>query len=278
MQYDHSFMLPILAYLLAFQEKTGISGLLIIESGAVQYTMLGLCSEDAAVRRTATQVLSAAVARMEESRYRAKNQVNHLICALLASLEDNQIELKPLPTVVGVFLFHAIQVLSDPGHSIYDKVMDTLLRSPLLDIWDIPQMLATLGHDEYYYKTLNWKLMVLSQGLRSETDLELYRKRRIFEQCLLVYGCPYTGDRTKEKVLDLLWNLAEVRGGGTTAVTRNGVVAWVRAMLVKGDVAAGTKIAWKGVVGRLIETAAERHVKDWSGGVIVPYLDAVYRA
>ena len=218
------------------------------------------------------------MARLEESTYRARNQVNHLVCALLASLEDSPIELKPLPTVVGVFFSHVIQVLIDPGHFIYNKVMDILLHSPLLDVWDIPQMLSTLGHDEYYYKTMNWKLMVLSQGLRSETDLELYRKRRLFEQCLSVYGCPYTGDRTKEKVLDLLWNLAEVKGGGTTAVTRNGVVAWVKAMLAKGDMAIGTKVAWKGVVGRLVETAAQRHVKDWSGGVIVPYLDTIYRA
>lgn len=277
-QYDQAFILPVLGHLIAFKAKEIGSGQGMVEKGGVGYAIMGLSSEEPSIRTAAIQILSAIVARLEESIYRARNQISHLICALLASLEDSPIDSKPIPTVVTAFLSHAVQVLTDPSHFLYETIMEMLLRSPLLDIWDIPHMLATLGAEEDYYKEANWKLAVLAQGLRSETDLELYRKRRVFETVFAMYQNPYAGERTKERVIDLLWNLAEVSGGGTTAVTRNGVVGWIMGVLAKGDISKSEKTLWKIVVGRLVETSNKGHVTEWSRGMLGGHLDEIYRA
>ncbi|KAI5785563.1 hypothetical protein DFH27DRAFT_487497 [Peziza echinospora] len=286
-QYDQSFMLPILAYVVSLQDKTLITAQAMVEKGALGYAVLGLCSQEQGVRRAATQLLSAIVARLEESTYKARNQITHLICALLASLEGSPLPTTPLPTVVGIFLAHAAQALTDPAHFLYEKLMELLLRSPLLDLWDIPYLLSVLGNEEDYYKEAIWKLTILAQGLRTPTDLGLYRKRRVVESVCAMYSNPYAGERTRERVLDLLWSLAEVGGGGETAVTRNGVVAWVEQQLVmKKEMAGGERAGWKVVVARLCEGgvvvaggaggAGGGHVREWSKGGLVGHLNEVF--
>ncbi|KAF8469027.1 ribosome 60S biogenesis N-terminal-domain-containing protein [Kalaharituber pfeilii] len=278
-QYDHNFMLPVLAYILAFSSKTGVTGQAMVEKGGVGYVLIGLCSSDGSVRNAAVQVLNAVINKIEDSNYRARNQIAHLLCAVLASLEESSIAEKPLPTVVGVFLAHAVRVLTEPGHFLYEKLMDMLLRSTFLDLWDVPHMLAVLGNEEDYYREANWKLNVLVQGLRSETDLGLYRKRRVFEACFSMCQNPYAGEKTKQKVIDLLWNMPEVQGGSTTAITRNGVVSWAQQRMVATPaMSVEEKLVWKKVVGRVTAMAAGGHVKEWSKGGLGAHLDEIFTA
>ncbi|KAF8459585.1 ribosome 60S biogenesis N-terminal-domain-containing protein [Terfezia claveryi] len=272
-QYDHSFLLPILGYLLAAKSKeVACSAQGMVEKGAVGYTIMGLSSLNPNIRQASILVLSALVARLEEATYRARNQVNHLLSSLLASLEDSPIAFQPLPTIDSVFVAHCVQVLTDPSHFLYEVIMEMLLRSPLLDIWDIPHLLSTpLGSKDDYYKTTIWKLMILAQGLRSEIDLGLYRKRRVFENVFSIYQSPYAGERAKEKVVELVWNLAEVKGGGLTGVTRNGVVGWVRGVIEEKGMGEGEKSIWKMVLGRLLEggggdTWESGRGVEWGGG------------
>lgn len=66
-QYDPRFMLPVLAYLMAFQGKGVVTPQGIVEKGMVGYAILGLCSEEVSVRSAAVQVLGAAMSIIEVS-------------------------------------------------------------------------------------------------------------------------------------------------------------------------------------------------------------------
>lgn len=78
--------------------------------------------------------------------------------------------LEPLPTIVGVFFAQAVQIVSNPGHFLYEKVMEFLLRRALHDLADLPLMLqfsiSTVGDE--YQKEIGWILNVLAVGLRTE--------------------------------------------------------------------------------------------------------------
>ena len=154
--------------------------------------------------------------------------------------------------------------------------MDMLLRKALLNLWDIPHLLTPLGSEGEYYKEASWKLMVLAQGLRSEADLALYRKRRVLEACLVMGGNPYAGERVRERVREVLWSMAEVQGGGGVAVTRNGVVAWAEMMLA-GEEVGGVGVEVKKVLGRLVGTAERGHVRAWGKGGVGRHLGEMVR-
>lgn len=77
---------------------------------------------------------------------------------------------QPLPTVVGVFFAQAVQVISNPGHFLYEKTMEFFLGRALHDLADLPRMLqlsiSVIGDE--YQKEIGWILNVLTAGLRTE--------------------------------------------------------------------------------------------------------------
>lgn len=83
---------------------------------------------------------------------------------------------QPLPTVVGVFLAQAVQVISNPGHFLYEKIMEFLLGRALQDLADLPRMLqlsiSVIGDE--YQKEIGWILNVLTAGLRTEQVYSLW--------------------------------------------------------------------------------------------------------
>lgn len=206
--------------------------------------------------------------------------------------EDGRAGLKPIPTIVGVFLAQAVQVLSNPGHFLYEKVNELLLRRPLLDLYDLPYLLqiSILTAGDEYQKEISWILNVLAAGLRTEEvrcfriqygycltehdrlivqDLNIYRKRNIFGSCLSLYISPYCFDNIKEKIMELLWNAAAVHGGGTTLITRNGVISFIEEQLSLSE---NNKVSLKRLAARLYESSAKGHVKEWSQGNIPSHL------
>jgi len=260
--YDPRFMLPALTYCIV-SETHIMEVQAIIDRHCIGYAISCLSSEELAVRQMAVGFITAAVSKLEDSPYRGKTQVNHLLLGVLASLASQDEEMKdvPLPSALTIFLAQAVQVLSSPTHFLFENVMELLLRSPLLQLHDIPFMLNILQVGEEHHKEVAWILNILTAGLKTERDLALYRKRNVFGNVLDLYISPNSNERTKGKVLELLWNVAAIEGGGTTLITRNGLIAWIEQQLgtVKED-----DFTLKRLAARLWESSAKKHVKEWS--------------
>jgi len=112
---------------------------------------------------------------------------------------------------------------------------------------------------------------VLEAGLKTEEDLDLYRKRNVFGNCLNVYNSPYTSEKEKEKIIELLWNAAGIEGGGTTLITRNGIISWIENQLSR-VLSVENRILMKRLGTRLFESAAKEHINEWSKGDIEYHL------
>ena len=262
--YDPRFMLPVITFCLVSAAHI-MDAQAAVERNCVGYAMACLSSEDAAIREMATRFLTSVVSKLEESPYRNKTQISHLILGVLASLAAQEGEMKdqPLPSAMGIFLAQASHILANPTHFLYEKVMSLLLRGPLLQLHDLPLMLNTLQVGEDHHKEVTWILNILAAGLKTEKDLSLYRKRNVFGNVLNLYISPNSTDHAKERVLGLLWNAAAVEGGGTTLITRNGVIAWIEQIL---GVSNEEDLTFKRLAARLWEGSAKTHVKEWSRG------------
>ncbi|KAI5785180.1 ribosome 60S biogenesis N-terminal-domain-containing protein [Pyronema domesticum] len=262
--YDPLFMLPALTFCL-ISETHILEAQAAVERHCVSYAMVCLSSSDKSIRSMASNFLSTVAAKLEDSPYRNKTQIIHLIMALLASLSAVDAEFKdqPLPSAMGIFLAQATNVLANPTHFLYEKVMEMLLKHHLLQLHDLPLMLSILQVGEEHHKEVAWILNILTAGLKTEADLVLYRKRNVLGNVLNLYTSPNCTERAREKVLELLWNVAAIEGGGTTLITRNGVVAWIEQQL---GVTKEEDLTLKRLAARLWEGSAKRHVEEWSRG------------
>lgn len=268
--YDPRFMLPALTFCLV-SETHIMEAQAAVDRHGVSYAMVCLASEDKTIRQMATGFLQTVVSKLEDSPYRGKTQISHLVLGLLASLASQPEETKdePLPSAMAIFLAQTTAVLANPTHFLYEKVMELLLRHPLLQLHDLPLMLSTLQVGEEHHKEVAWILNILTAGLKTERDLVLYRRRNVFGNLLGLYSSPNSSDRVKEKVLELLWNAAAIEGGGTTLITRNGVVAWIEQQL---GVSQKEDLTLKRLAARLFEGSAKKHVEVWSRRNLVAHL------
>lgn len=66
--------------------------------------------------------------------------------------------------------------------------------------------------------------------------------------------------------MELLWNAAAIEGGGTTLITRNGIIPFIEVQLSHTGLSKGDKISLKRLAARLFESSAKGHVKEWSKG------------
>ncbi|KAG0642180.1 hypothetical protein HOY80DRAFT_1008100 [Tuber brumale] len=272
--YNPEFLLPVLTYCL-LSDNVIIDVQAAVEKHTLGFAIMGLCSYHKSSNSQARSYIKAAIVKLEVSTYRERTQILHLLCAILASftIYEKLDASQPLhiPTVVGVFLAQLVQVLSNSNHFLYEKVMELLLRRPLLNLHDVPHMISLSNIGEEYHKEVFWILNVLQAGLKTEKDLDLYRKRNVFGNCLNVYNSPYTSDREKEKIIELLWNAAGIEGGGTTLITRNGIISWIENQLA-GVLSVENRVLMKRLGARLFESAAKEHINEWSKGDIEYHL------
>ncbi|KAF8251300.1 hypothetical protein K440DRAFT_91482 [Wilcoxina mikolae CBS 423.85] len=261
--YDPMFMLPALSFCLVSKPRI-IVVQTTIDRHCVAYAMACLSSEDKTIRQMAAGFLSIVVSKLEASTHRGKTQIGHLILSVLASLSSHntQTEDQPLPSAMGIFLAQTSEVLVNPTHFLYGKVLGHLCH-PLLQLHDLPMMLGILQVDEEHHKEVAWIQNILNPGLKTGLDLALYRKRNIFGKILSLCTSPNCTERAKEKVVELLWNVPAIEGGATTLITRNGAVAWIEQQV---GVSQRHDMVLKRLVARLFEGSAKKHVIEWSRG------------
>lgn len=68
--------------------------------------------------------------------------------------------------------------------------------------------------------------------------------------------------------MEILWNAAAVEGGGTTLITRNGVISFIEMQLSRSSLTQKDKTSLKRLAARLFESSAKGHIKEWSKGNI----------
>ncbi|KAF3935554.1 hypothetical protein ABW19_dt0202635 [Dactylella cylindrospora] len=279
----------------------------IIEKNALSYVMLGLSSEEPEERAMAEAVLTAIVSKLEGSGawgYKERTEVIHLIGKILASIqlpdsddssdsedseegekEKDSIKHCGIPTITALFLSRALSIVSNPSHPLYEKVMRWLQSRSLINLNEIPLLREFLrSEEEGYWKEVLWMLEALADGIKGRRDVEVLRKRGVWEEVMGLYTSAPSGlagiggdarkekgQAIKKKILDVLWNTAGVEGGATTLITRTGVVSWVKMMVLqtaKGAEGEEERVMLKRLVGRVWEACDKEYVKEWGGGNI----------
>lgn len=234
----------------------------VIEDGYAAALIMLLSSQHLSVRKEAVTNLAKLAAKLKESSFEEKDQIWLLLCEITETARQI-INEESLPTFISTFASRAIAVLNDPLHCLYAKVNTFLSKGPIWDLAKIPLMYKILDEppslDDTYYKETSWLLAYMLAGLRTEADMSVYRKRKVFEKLFSTYNSPYLDAGLRDKILRILFKATTIEGGSTTLITRFSTMTWLQA-----QVALGGGMPLKVLMERILESGDQKRVKSWS--------------
>ncbi|KAF7585954.1 hypothetical protein BBP40_009827 [Aspergillus hancockii] len=248
-----------------------------LEQGRVADLMLCLCSEYEEVRKQAFANITRLMSKLRESKYAEWRSVFILTGELLETVKQIGLE-SPVPRIVGECASSCLAVLVNPMHKLYGKVNKFLQKAPFWEVGKIPSywidkiLLHEPELDDGYFEETNWLLDLLIKGLRTETDMEIYRRANVFERAFSFYESPGSGLPARRKILHLLYRSTQVRGS-TTLITRAGIVSWIQSQVpALSDKDAPTFAA---MAQSLYESSEQDRVVKWSGGTAAQVIENI---
>ncbi|KAL5338556.1 ribosome 60S biogenesis N-terminal-domain-containing protein [Aspergillus crustosus] len=242
-----------------------------LEQGQVAELLLCLCSEHEEVRRQALPNISKFMMKLKESKYAEWRTAFTLTGELLETVKESGIE-TPVPWIVGECASSCLSVLLNPMHKLYGKVNKFLQKAPLWEIEKLPSywidkiLLHEPELDDGYFEEVGWLLDLLIAGLRTEQDMDIYRRASLFERILSYYESPSADFSAKKKIIHLVYRSVQVHGA-TTLITRAGIISWIQSQLpAVTDKDAGTLSA---MAQSLYQSSDHDRVEKWSGGAVL---------
>ncbi|KAG0652528.1 URB1 ribosome biogenesis 1 [Hyphodiscus hymeniophilus] len=236
----------------------------VIDGGYAAALIMLLSSEHLSVRKEAATNIMKFAAKLKDSTFEEKEQIWLLLSEVVETARKT-IDADALPTVIASFASHAVAVLNDPLHCLYPKINKFLSQGPTWELDKIPLMYKIMDDapslDDAYYLEIAWLLNYMLNGLRTATDMAIYRKRRVFEKFLSLYNNPYLAPGLRDKILKILFSATTVEGGSTTLITRFSTMTWLQA-----QVALGGGVPLKVLMEEILESCDRRRVDKWSNG------------
>ncbi|KAL1863330.1 hypothetical protein Plec18170_000164 [Paecilomyces lecythidis] len=240
-----------------------------VEQGQAAGLMLCLCSEHDEIRRQAAVGISRLMMKLKESKYVEWRPVYILAGELLETMRKQGFE-SPLPWIAGECATSCLRVLTDPLHKLYGKVNLFLQKAPSWEVGKIPSywidkiLLHEPEYDDGYFEEIDWLLDLFVKGLRTEQDLEIYRRANVFERLLSLYNSPTLAASAKRKILHIVYRATQV-GGSTTLVTRAAIISWIQSQIAGLD---NHDLTIKALVSAVHNTADHDRINRWSSAAL----------
>jgi nucleolar pre-ribosomal-associated protein 1 len=93
-----------------------------------------------------------------------------------------------LPPLISLFLSYVIRAQATPSHFLYSLTSRFLLQRPILDTSDVPMLYSMLYASEEGWKNeRTWIIRLLRDGMKSETDWRLCKRRHTWSLLATLY-------------------------------------------------------------------------------------------
>ena len=250
------------------------------------------------VRLQAQQTLQGVMHALSDSTYDEKDQVYLLLGELCETARQHaltassppqhpprqrltngetskQRERDPaLPSVVTSLATLLLSILTNPADKMYSKTNRFLMLGPTwtpvtkaIPYWVDQILLREPEADEPYAWEVEVSrlLDVLVSGLRTEQDLDVYRKSNVFERLGSLYVSSALAGKMgmRKKILHVLANTMEVEGGADTLITRVGVRSWLEMVGAREGRESELGKIVEALKGRLEERCSEGYIRQW---------------
>lgn len=229
--YDPRFLLPLLFTLLAPESLVNCRQ--IVETRCLALILMSLSSEVFEVRCLGCNLVMLLHHHLQGSRF----SMSALWLSVLETLRNAATVTCPhVPCLVTGYLVSAVDVISNPGHFMFNAVADFLLAKPVLDIENVPDFYKMFYNFrvEHYMKR-NWHIEVMVDYMRCGLDFHISKKRYIFNILLTFFMSPLCQKNTKELILKLLIAAAKIPKAARILCREQGLLMWLPAALERNS-------------------------------------------
>ncbi|XP_049273077.1 nucleolar pre-ribosomal-associated protein 1 [Rhipicephalus sanguineus] len=229
--YDPRFLLPLLFTLLTPESLVNCRQ--IVETRCLALILMSLSSEVFEVRCLGCNLVMMLHHHLQGSRF----TMSALWLSVLETLRNAATVTCPhVPCLVSGYLVSAIDVISNPGHFMFNAVADFLLAKPVLDIENMPDFYKMFyNYRLEHYMKRNWHLEVMVDYMRCGLDFHISKKRYIFNILLTFFMSPLCPKNTKELILKLLIAAAKIPKAARILCREQGLMMWLPAALERNS-------------------------------------------
>ncbi|KAK9453260.1 ribosome 60S biogenesis N-terminal-domain-containing protein [Dipodascopsis uninucleata] len=193
---------------------------LLVDNNCISYIIVCL-SLDSGASLMARKILGPLIKMVEDSYYKERDILKLLLYKIYTSLmsknegpvisHDKLIE---DPTkfshITTSFLANLVSIVTNPGHLLYDKILNYLTGSYRFDFdpskFDTPILRSLIPSATINGATreTNWVLNIVTTGLKNKEDLLIFQRSFIFEIIQTIATGVYTAESTRKIATDLL--------------------------------------------------------------------------
>ncbi|OAL33286.1 hypothetical protein AYO20_07448 [Fonsecaea nubica] len=217
-----------------------------------------LVSPEPEVRLQALQILQHVIHAVQQSTYDEKTQLWLLLGELYETIRSNGFSnstttaTAPVPSIVAELAIHFLPVVADPSSPFYRKTNTFLLRGPQ---WSVPHIIPYWLKETFLTEPemddadirassnevtsggggnvnaqaleIERLLDLLLNSLRTEADMDLFRRAQVFTRLFSYYMSPVCTKSARKKILRVVELATRIKGGSDTLITRTGVREWL---------------------------------------------------
>ncbi|CAG8539637.1 7018_t:CDS:2, partial [Racocetra fulgida] len=143
--YDPSYFLPLFSNLLSYGNLLDVRrfieinalGFIVVSLSSTVESLFDLMNMKYDLIFHHAERLNGLPISLQHATFREKSQILLLLNSLKNSIVDRDNENKPLqriPTIISVFIAHALNVFTNPAHFMYPIINKFLLQRPILDL------------------------------------------------------------------------------------------------------------------------------------------------
>lgn len=191
----------------------------IIDSGFLHFIVMCLSLES--TRDVAKVILHGMLKYLTstEENIKDKNIIKIYISSILHTLRVSD-HSTPL---VWYFIGEFANIITNPGHFLYEHVFRFILSTPKFQQFEIPlyRVLAMSlpnedsAEEDNYYKQITWLLELLTASITSSADLKVLKFRDVIEWAFNVYNLSYASAAIKSKIMALIHRVSSLNVEGT---------------------------------------------------------------
>lgn len=156
----------------------GLDWVEVLRSNVLGLTVCGLSSRDKEVRSVASYALAKTMSLIETTGFFERAQLTYTLRLLRHALPTST---SRLPILSTLFFAYALRSLANPSHFFYPLSSRFLLQRSVFDSEDTPLLYGMLyANGEGWKRERNWMVRFLKEGVRSEADWRVIRRRKVW--------------------------------------------------------------------------------------------------